>query len=81
MFRDTSANSSFSPVDFSKIGKFTSLGNIFYSKYIFMRFRKYTSSFKDLWEVYAAQSDKLARLDIELALVSRNIFDAAPCRE
>jgi hypothetical protein len=27
MFRDcTSANSSFSPVDFSKIGKFTSLG-------------------------------------------------------
>jgi len=26
MFRDTSANSSFSLVDFSKIGKFTSLG-------------------------------------------------------
>jgi hypothetical protein len=26
MFCDTSANSSFSPVDFSKIGKFTSLG-------------------------------------------------------
>jgi hypothetical protein len=38
IFRDTSANSSFSPVDFSKIGKFTSLGNIFYSKFIFMRF-------------------------------------------
>jgi hypothetical protein len=26
MLRDTSANSSFSPVDFFKIGKFTSLG-------------------------------------------------------
>jgi hypothetical protein len=48
MFRDTSANSSFSPVDFSKIGKFPSLGNIFYSKYIFMRFCKYTNSFRDL---------------------------------
>jgi hypothetical protein len=31
--------------------------------------------------VYAAQSEKLAWLDIELALVSRNIFDAAPCRD
>jgi hypothetical protein len=30
MFRDTSANSSLSPVDFSKIGKFTSLGSNFY---------------------------------------------------
>jgi len=29
MFRDTSANSSFSPVDFTKIGKFTSLGKFF----------------------------------------------------
>jgi len=32
-------------------------------------------------EVYAAQSEKKVWLDIELALVSRNIFDAAPCRE
>ena len=48
MFRDTSANSSFSPVDFSKIDKFTSLGKISYSKYIFMRFCKYTNSLRDL---------------------------------
>jgi len=48
MFRDTSANSSFSPDDFFKIGKFTFLGNIFYSKYIFMHFCKYTNSFRDL---------------------------------
>jgi hypothetical protein len=43
-FRDTRANSSLSPVDFSKIGKFTSLSIIFYSKYIFMRFCKYIYS-------------------------------------
>ena len=30
MFRDTSANSSFRPIDFTKIGKFTSLGKFFY---------------------------------------------------
>jgi len=77
MFHNTSANSSFSPVDFSKIGKFTSLGNIFYSKY--MRFCKYTNSFRDLSKYKI--SDKLAWLEIELALVSRNIFDAAPSRE
>jgi hypothetical protein len=33
MFRDGGANSSFSPVDFSPIGKCTSLGRIFYSKF------------------------------------------------
>jgi len=34
MFRDTSANSSFSPVDLSKISKFASQGKYFYSKHI-----------------------------------------------
>jgi hypothetical protein len=48
MFRDTSAISGFSPVDFSKIGKYTSLGQIFNSKHNNMRICKYNTRFRAL---------------------------------
>jgi hypothetical protein len=49
MFRDTSANSSFSPVDFSKIGKFTLLWvKIFTQQVHFYAFLQvYHNSFRD----------------------------------
>jgi hypothetical protein len=56
--RHYSANSSFSPVDFSKVGKF----NTFFTQNTFSCF------FASIpLEVFAAQSEKLAGLDIELA--------------
>ena len=81
MFIDTSAKSSFSPFDFSKIGKFTSLGKFFTQIHFYAFLQVYISTVLDhLGKHNAAQSEKLAWLDFELALVSRNNFDAAPCR-
>jgi hypothetical protein len=47
LFRDTSANSSFSPVDFSKIGKFTGLNFLLQTHY-YVFLQEYTNSFRDL---------------------------------
>jgi len=81
MFRDSGANSSFSLVDFSQIGKYTYLGQILYSNTNIVRFCNYKTSLRDLEKYLQQKVKKIAWLDIALAPPSRSIFDAAPCRE